>query len=177
VYSNGATALHWGHSGEADLWVYRLYRGTSADFVPGVANLVVARSDTGFVHAGPAGGYYKLSAVDWNGNESPFALVTPGQTAGASGADPLTFALEVVRPNPVSADRMVAAFVLAEPGVARLELLDVAGRRVLAREVGSLGVGRHTVQFGSETRLAPGLYLVRLSAGARSFVRRVVVLD
>ena len=64
----------------------------------------------------------------------------------------------------------------AECGAASLELLDVAGRRIAAHEVGSLGAGPHTLDLGQDTRLAPGLYLVRLTQGANTRVTRVAVL-
>ena len=51
--------------------------------MPGAGNLVASLADTGYADVGPSGGYYKLSAVDFNGNESAFALVGPGQTLDA----------------------------------------------------------------------------------------------
>ena len=54
--------------------------------------------------------------------------------------------------------------------------MDVSGRRVVEREVGTLGAGRHTLDLGQGTRLAPGLYLVCLRQGANMRVTRVAVL-
>jgi hypothetical protein len=54
--------------------------------------------------------------------------------------------------------------------------VDVTGRRVAEREVGVLGAGRHSVSLAAERRLAPGLYLVRLTQGVNMQVKRVVVL-
>ena len=69
------------------------------------------------------------------------------------------------------------AFALPSGAAARLDLLDVSGRRVLAREVGSLGVGRHTVNLAEVRRVAPGLYWVRLTQGANRRTARVAVLE
>jgi hypothetical protein len=177
VWASGGTALHWICSKEADLFGHRLYRGLSADFVPGPGNLVVAKRDTGYLDVGPVGRYYKLSAVDVHGNESKFVLIRPEDTLGVPAGEALSFALGPVSPNPVRGDRLKVAFVLARPGATRLELLDVAGRRVAEREVGSLGVGRHEVDLARGTRLLPGLHLLRLTQGTDACVRRAVVVN
>jgi hypothetical protein len=177
AYAAGATSLHWGENTESDLWYYAVYRGTSADFVPGPGNLIASRSDTGYTDFGPAGGYYKLAAVDINGNVSGHALLMPSGTAGLEDGEALSFTLGAVRPNPTRGDRLSVEFVLARAGAARIEVLDVAGRRVIGREVGALGIGRHQVDLASGARLKPGLYLVRLAQGAAVRVGRVVVID
>jgi len=145
--------------------------------VPGPGTLVTALPDTGYVDAGPAGGFYKLSAVDFNGNESPFALVTPNQTTDVTdAAAPLAFALEGVRPNPSRGGQLSVTFALPSSAPARLELLEVSGRRVVTRDVGELGTGQHVVDLAANRALPPGLYLVRLAQGANVRVTRVAVL-
>ncbi len=177
VYLVGATHLHWGVSVESDFAMYRLYRGGSAGFVPGPGNLVTTQPDTGYADVGAAGSYYKLSAVDAHGNESVFALVTPGMTTGVNDAGSLGFALEGVRPNPTNASGLNVAFALPTGATALLELLDLSGRRVLSREVGSLGAGRHTVNLAEGRRVAPGIYWVRLAQGANRSGTRVAVIE
>jgi hypothetical protein len=77
-------------------------------------------------------------------------------------------------PNPSGA-ALTIAFALPSGDPAKLEVVDLAGRRVAAREVGSLGAGSHVVNVSS-TPLAPGLYLIRLTQGARTRSARAVVL-
>ena len=89
---------------------------------------------------------------------------------------PLAFALDPVRPNPSRGRALTVHFTLASETPASLELLDVAGRRVAAREVGSLGVGHHALDLGEGQPVAPGLYLVRLTQGAYTRTTRVAVL-
>ena len=176
IHAGGATHLHWGPNREPDLWYYALYRGSSAGFIPGPGNRIATQSDTGYADAGAAGSYYKLSAVDVNGNESGFALVTPGGTTGVGEEGTVTFALEGVRPIPASGRSLNVAFALPTRAGARLELLDVSGRRVLVREVGSLGAGRHTVNLAEGHRVMPGLYWVRLAQGPSRLTTRVAVI-
>ena len=69
------------------------------------------------------------------------------------------------------------AFALRTATDARLDLVDANGRRVLSREVGSLGAGRHTVDLSEGRKLPPGLYWVRLTQGVDVRTTRVAVLD
>jgi hypothetical protein len=177
AYAAGATHLHWSVSSASDFATFRLYRGASADFVPGAGNLVTATPDTGFADVGAAGSYYKLSAVDRNGNESLFALVGPGQTTDAPVETALQFALEGLRPNPALGVRMLVHFALPDGAPASLELFDLAGRRVVERPVGELGAGPHAVELSPARRLAAGVYLLRLTQGALSRSVRAVVID
>ena len=176
-YSAGATHLHWNRNREPDLANYQLYRGAIASFVPGPASLIAAPPDTGFADSGPAGSFYKLSAVDAHGNESMFASLTPAGTLEVGGDRRLSFALAGPHPNPARGNRMRVEFVLAVATPARLELLDVSGRLVAAREVGTLGAGSHSIDLAAGRRLPPGLYLVRLTQGTETRTVRAVVLD
>jgi len=52
----------------------------------------------------------------------------------------------------------------------------VSGRRVLSREVGSMGAGRHTVNLAQERRVSTGIYWVSLSQGNHQQRARVAVI-
>jgi len=80
-----------------------------------------------------------------------------------------------VWPNPVSNDRLTVRLTLPGMSAARLELLDVMGRRVDSREVGSLGAGEHTLEFSDTEHLAPGLYMVQLRTERGVRATRVVI--
>jgi hypothetical protein len=177
AYVDGQTNLEWAANGEPDLGTYRLYRGTSADFPPDTSNLIASPSGTSYADVGPAGRYYKLSAVDVNGNESGFALITPDGTTAVDGGAPVAFSLEGVRPNPASGRALVVAFALPSHAPARLELLDVSGRRVLVREVGSLGAGHHAVDLAEGRHVPAGIYWVRLTQGTHRQGTRVAVIE
>ena len=83
--------------------------------------------------------------------------------------------LEGLRPSPASGEAM-AWFTLGSGEPATLDMLDLGGRRVLAREVGGLGAGRHAVRVDLSL-VGPGVYWRRLRQGAESRVRRAVVLE
>lgn len=84
------------------------------------------------------------------------------------------FALEGARPNPTPG--VLTVTLSLEHGAATLELHDVAGRRVLAREVGGLGPGRHHVQIGERASLPAGVYTMRLMQGGRSATAQTIVV-
>ena len=86
-------------------------------------------------------------------------------------------ALESPRPNPTRAGAMVMRFTLPSDAAASLEMFDVAGRRLITREVGSLGAGHHAVDLTGGRRPGAGVYFVRLVQGQGARVRRIVVLD
>jgi DNA-binding beta-propeller fold protein YncE len=174
AYLAGATHLHWGAGLDSDLWYYRLYRGGTFAFVPGPSNLIAATRDTGYVDAGAAGSYYKLSAVDVNGNESASTLLAPSGTTGVPDGV-AAFALE--RPaNPAAGGRLTLSFALPSAENATLEMLDVSGRIVARQDVGAMGAGRHTVTLGGGEALPAGIYFVRLTQGEHSAIARVTVL-
>jgi hypothetical protein len=79
------------------------------------------------------------------------------------------------RPNPAGLDASVA-FTLPRRAPAVLELIDVAGRRVLSRDVGSLGPGSHVVRLDEAGRLPAGVYHLRLRQNGESIVRRAVLV-
>jgi hypothetical protein len=173
----GTTQLHWGVNPATDFANFRLYRGSSANFTPAPGNLIAAIRDTGYSDAGASGYYYKLSAVDNNGNESAFAALGPAQTLDTGAPPRFEFALEGARPNPAHRARLAIAFTLPTSERATLELIDVSGRRLAREEVGALGAGPHLVGFDHARSLAPGLYMVRLTQGTRVRTIRTVLLD
>ncbi len=121
------------------------------------------------------------------------ARVTPGRTYGyrlafgagetaaysreATVAVPAGPALSLAmpHPNPVVRDLWLS-FSLPSSDPATLALVDVTGRVVRSREVGSLGPGAHRVNLGEGARLEPGVYVVALRQGERALTRRVSVV-
>ena len=87
----------------------------------------------------------------------------------------LSLALGVPQPNPASG-RVALTVTLPDGAPARLSLVDVAGRVVATRDVGSLGAGVHRVPFGEGRALAPGLYVARLEHAGRVLTARLTVL-
>jgi hypothetical protein len=175
-YVGSQVSLRWGTSPDADFGEFRLYRGADPNFVPGTENLLLVTSDTTHVDTGPgvATSYYELTAVDTHGNESERALVSPALVTGVEGGA-TELALRPPTPNPGDGRSLSVEFVLPSAGAARLELLDVTGRRVRALDVGGLGPGRHLLDLTGARPLHAGLYFVRLTQAGRFALARATV--
>ena len=115
-------------------------------------------------------------------------------TCGQIGALPVGCGVTGVGPAPVAATLQllparphplrgvgVLSFVLATPSHARLEVLDVAGRRVAVVFDGWLPAGRYeqswSARGGDGSALPAGVYVLRLEAGGVRRVQRLVVLS
>jgi hypothetical protein len=176
-FATHATHLEWNASTAPDLVGYRIYRGVSPGFVPGPATRIATTTDIEYTDPLPPGHYYKLAAADVNGNESGYALAGPGGTVDVANAAPLVFALDGVRPNPVFGPALTVHFTLPDGSPARLELLDVTGRRVASRNAGALGAGHHALDLVAAQGLQPGIYFIRLTRGSSVLTARAAVLE
>ena len=127
-----------------------------------------AQPDTGYADAGASGSWYKLSAVDSHGNESPFATLSPGATTAVDDRVPAAVALALTSANP-SPSGARFRFSLPRPLDVRLVIYDVAGREVAVLARGIRDAGVHDVAWDGRNMAghpAPdGLYLARLLAG------------
>jgi len=87
------------------------------------------------------------------------------------------FALAGAIPNPAPARELRVKFSLPSAQPARLELYDVDGRLVSAREVGALGAGEHSLLLAADGRVSPGMYWLRLSQTSKRATVRIAVVD
>jgi hypothetical protein len=85
----------------------------------------------------------------------------------------LELALDPVRLD--GAGAFVVSFTLPLDAPARLELFNVAGRRVLTRELAGLGTGQHALKVEDGAR-HPGVYFLKLTQGTRSVSARAIRL-
>jgi len=89
------------------------------------------------------------------------------------GGPPLE--LSAAGPNPVHGI-VELSLSLPDSRPARVELLDLSGRRRLSRDVGALGAGRHRLRLDGSDALAAGVYLVRLTHDGVSRVLRIAIV-
>ena len=89
------------------------------------------------------------------------------------GGAPAAFALRAAYPNPVVGSATIA-YDLPHAAPVTLEVFDALGRRLATLAEGTQAAGRHTARWDASS-LPNGLYLYRLTAGAHTQTRKVVV--
>ncbi len=177
-WTPGLTTLHWDPNREADLSGYRLYRGGSANFTPGPGNLVATPAVNGWSAASAPAGWYKLTAIDVHGNESPVATLLPTGLAGVDEPEApraLAFALASASP---AAGPVRLRFALPQASPVRIAIYDAAGREVRVLADGAFGAGEWTRAWdGTDARghlAASGLYFARLATASEERTLRFV---
>ena len=92
---------------------------------------------------------------------------------------PAAFAFSAA-PNPLGTAGTQLSFSLEEAAEVTAEVFDVQGRRVRLLGAGTQGAGRHALAWDgldeAGRSVAPGLYVVRLTAGAERATQRVAVI-
>lgn len=152
------------------------YQSVPNSFVPGQGTTVEPHDYT-YTDSAVVSGlwYYRLKQIDLDGT----VYFSDGvQVDVLTSVDdrpvPTEFALDQNYPNPFNPSTQIE---FALPGAAhvRLEVFNVIGERVamLVDEVRQ--VGYHKVRFDGKS-LSSGLYFYRLSAGERSFLRKMVLV-
>jgi hypothetical protein len=148
-----------------------------------------AWTSLGAVQAGAGGVVSYVDNAVTPGTHYDYELVVPSQQGAVAGGQVSTdfpaavgphppldiiFGLSPLSPNPIR-DRFAVSFALTDATPARLDVVDVSGRRVATREVGALGRGAHVIDFGAAGDFAPGMYFVRLSHAGGSLTQRALV--
>ena len=176
----GTAVVYQGEIGEPDVAYYRYRSG----YAPGPwsdpeafnDHDVITGSDTAISSvANPAGAmehgaiYLSGAGAPWFDRLGPATSDAPLATSGAS-----VLRLLPAAPNPTG-DRAMLRFVLSEPSATRLELFDVAGRRVATVFDRFLDAGLHVVPLDGPG-IAPAVYYYRLTAGISREEGRVVLV-
>ncbi len=177
-YGSGSVTLDWDDSVAMDFQYHRIYRGTEPDFVPALANLVKETANSNWVDNTPGSGtsYYKITALDFAGNES-----APGAPEIASGVPGLGtgFVLKNAVPNPFNPQTTIS-YSLAKPGPVELAIFDLAGRKVRTLVDQTEIAGGHTVVWnGQDNRgktVASGVYFYQLRSGQNVARKRIVMI-
>ena len=166
----GRVSLSWMVDSHNAVNVYRSTDGTSwsslGSVVPtatGYVNVLDANVEGGSRYE------YRLGLATKGGE------VFAGQT-WVSVPVSAEFALSRVYPSPAKSGFSVS-FSLPNGNPATLDVIDLAGRRVISRQVGTMGAGRHTLSLESESgRLPIGIYGVRLTQGSHVASSKVTVV-
>jgi len=113
-----------------------------------------------------------------NGNIDVFAqrVLSTATLGGDLTGVSETSSLALAMPNPARRGWIVR-FALPSSSPASLDLLDIAGRRVMSREIGSMGAGSHAIDLAQGRQVRPGVYFIRLRQGPDTRTVRVALLN
>ncbi len=170
--------LSWLPSEDEDFRYFKVYRGSTVDFAVDPENPLHETVATGWLDE--TGGYdcfYRVSAVDFAGNESP--ATAPVRLTGVPGAAPAC-RLHQNTPNPFNPSTTIA-FDLPAPGRVGLRVYDASGRLVRTLAAGIvLPAGRGSLDWDGRDEggrpVAAGIYICRLEAGAHRESRAMTLV-
>lgn len=176
--------MSWNENPEHDVSHYRIYKSSAENFLPGPDSFLGSTSDTYFYDMGwrwMPYVYYKLTAVDSAGHESTYSTLTYDDIY--TGLDTPRLAsclrLEQNHPNPFNPSTTIR-YYLPDQLPTRLEIYDVAGRRIVCLIDKMQGRGSYRAEWNGKDRLgnsvASGIYFCRLSAGRETLSRKMVLL-
>jgi len=171
-------ALSWEPSADEDFRFFKIYRGDTPDFTVDPEAPLHTTIDIAWLDGvGGFDSFYKISAVDFAGNESE--AVRPASTTGANAAPP-AFRLLGAHPNPFN-PRTVISFDLPAASRVDLRVYDVSGCVVRRLVDGArLPFGRQEVTWegvDAEGRPVPaGVYFYALEAGGYRATGRVALI-
>jgi hypothetical protein len=183
-YPPAELLVTWDPNLESDLLHYAVYKGDYEGFVPGEGNRLGTVQDTFFADEEfdpNVENYYKVSAWDVHENESGYSVLRPDEITGVSGppAVPTVTLLEQNVPNPFNPVTVIR-FSVAQPGLLRLVVYDVAGRPVRTLVQGRREADRYEVTWdgrdGARRAVASGVYIYQLEAPGHVQSRKMVLL-
>lgn len=180
AYAADGVQLDWDDAPDADFRYFRIYRDVQPDFTPSAANLVHETIASAWIDPAPEpwGFHYKVTALDFAGNES--AAGTPATVSGVGdGTPPVRTELGMASPNPFNPSTRIG-YELAEDAAVHLAVYDAAGRLVRVLVDTPQTAGRHHAVWDGRDRhgrtVAAGVYLYQLEAGDYSATRRMMLV-
>ena len=163
--------LTWNRNTEADFGHYNIYRDTTEGFIIDSTKLISTQTDTFYIQTVPGEEinlYYKLTAVDSQGNESGPSEEVHVFLTGINNKKQITinnYRLYQNYPNPFNPATRIG-YRLKERGYVKLMVYDIKGEmvEVLVNKVQEAGYyeAELNVAQDSSPALASGIYLYRI---------------
>ncbi|MBL1215059.1 MAG: hypothetical protein HND52_16975 [Ignavibacteriae bacterium] len=169
IIEENKVKIDWKPNSEADLFGYKIYRDSIANFSISPLTLISAISDTVFIeeYKAETNLYYKVTAIDSTENESE-----PGEevTILLTGINEIEikekdFQLYQNYPNPFNPTTNIS-FHLDEPGFVKLIIYDAKGEKINQLISKEMGKGYFEVEYPAENNnnnLAAGVYVYSIT--------------
>ncbi len=175
VYDSAMITVKWNRNTESDFSEYKLFRDTIADFTADSTTLVLSLTDTAYSHLTPPDVetfYYKLTAVDNQGNESGVSEEIAVKITSVNDG-PVTisdYRLYQNYPNPFNPSTTIG-YRLKESGYVKLYVYDIKGEQIAVLVNQYQAGGYYEVEFNSSgirnqasgiSDLSSGVYIYQL---------------
>ncbi len=176
--------LTWDENSEDDIAYYAVYRDTVNGFGPVSLNESIAVVTTPKYKDENIGNaskyYYRVSAVDYNGNESPLSNeVMVNLTSIEMGMHPLTFQLYQNYPNPFNPSTNIK-FSLPEQTNLQLIIFNSNGKLIRKLFQGVLSSGMHSFIWDGKNALnvpvGSGVYYYVVKTRDRSVCKKMLLI-
>jgi predicted CXXCH cytochrome family protein len=183
AYQSGGVVLSWAAPTDPDVDVYNVFRSTTAGFDPSTTAPIASVKGITYTDNAVTPGtqyYYRIGAVDFGGNVSPFSDET-GVVTGIKTEQgiPTDFALKQNYPNPFNPSTEIA-FALPKAVRVKLSIFTITGEQIATLVDREMAAGNYSVTWNGEglsgRLVSSGLYLYRIEAGDFVSVRKMVML-
>ena len=166
--TNEEVKLTWLKNTEADLSHYCIYRDSAPNFVYDSTKLLTILTDTVFVHKltvySPEKVYYKVTAVDGEGNQSPAGNEVAVTLTGVEDEKIIINDNQLFPnyPNPFNAST-VLSFRLSDKSMLKIGLFDIQGEKIAELINEERGAGYYEYYLSTDKyKLTSGIYLVKM---------------
>jgi hypothetical protein len=179
-FTTNTVTIRWRANTETDVYEYAIYRGTTASFTP-TSPLAKVRtpqyldvlSQTGVTY------YYKVSAVDVSGNESPMTAVSVLTGVEHSGGVPTEFALGQNYPNPFNPSTEITFAVPKQTNV-KVVVYNLSGAEIATLVNQSMSPGNYRAVWNGRSddgrTVASGVYFYHLQAEGFAATKKMTLL-
>lgn len=176
VINNTDIQLDWDESTDADFSHYNIYRGEEPGFLP--ENLLASTTLPSYLdeNVEQKTWYYKISAVDFNGNEGPFSdevsvLVTRLQQLEAVVK---VFDLKQNYPNPFN-PLTIIRYQLPKAAQVKITIFNTRGQKLSMLVSEQQNPGYHQVTWDA-SGYASGIYYYTIQAGDYVKTRKMLLV-
>jgi hypothetical protein len=171
---SGMITIRWNPNTEADFGHYKLFRDTTTGFTPDTTNFIMSLTDTFYTHIYPPGiekYYYKLTAVDNQGNESQPSEELKVIITSLDTGEPTIISNYILYqnyPNPFNPSTKIG-YKLKERGYVKLYVYSVTGELVSVLVNQNQEAGYYEVEFtvahpatAGSPAIASGIYIYQI---------------
>ena len=168
--------LNWNSNLEMDLSHYTIYKGNNGGFELDSSNILISTVDTSFVDNSifDDSNYYKLTAIDFNGNESDYAEAFVIVSVEDRIYQPGEYSLEQNYPNPFNPSTEISYSIKTSSHVI-LSVYNSLGQKVVDLVSGYKEVGKHTIKFDAN-EFTSGIYFYKIQAGDFVETKKMILL-